>query len=734
MEFYEDYFDIELYAIPYENSEQHILDLLALLDLHLYLLLLLQKEHENGTDSFRLRGMLVTHDEVDHALLASFKTENYLLSDSILEDIQEAREHIESRIHHTFASLSFLKLTEVLSLSPFEEFCILLGIACNYNRKYEKLFGYLQNDVTLKLPNFGLAISLYEFYTQSSLQTSELFSSFSSNFKRCLIQRTSSEDFITPLMDTIRIKKVVFDFLATKSILFSEYNEFMSFFPKEKELDSLYIHRDIYEEVKQILTVAGEEPSLILLHFFGQNGIGKHFLIKHLAFHFHKSLLFISISTLCTSYQQNKPAFMEQLDILFLSALLEDSWIVLTEETLGSSLTEEQQLLRETVFNCILSILEGNTAFIFFISETNVIPFSKSAIASVRFEFPLLTSNDRLILWQSLSHSYSFSEEIDFLLLANKYLLTPKDIKAILKTASLISNSGQQKKISISHLSQAIRQRNQHPLGSYATLIPAVFSWDDLVVSDASKRQLHLICNQVKYRSLVGENWGFYKKMPYGRGLCSLFYGSPGTGKTMAVQVIANELGLDLYRIDLSQMISKYIGETEKNISDLFKKAKTLNALLFFDEADSFFAKRSEISDSNDRNANAETAHLLQKIEEYDGITILTTNLISNIDDAFKRRIRFMVRFDFPDEATRFQLWNRILPKEAVCDEVLDFSYFSKNFELSGSNIKDILLNAAFIAASEQTGITNKHIIEALILNQANYGKTLNWQDFKHLY
>ncbi len=199
-------------------------------------------------------------------------------------------------------------------------------------------------------------------------------------------------------------------------------------------------------------------------------------------------------------------------------------------------------------------------------------------------------------------------------------------------------------------------------LGTYAVRINSVFTWDDLVVEDGVRCQMEHICNQIKYRSIVADDWDFYKKSPYGRGICALFYGSPGTGKTMAVQVIANELGLDLYRIDLSQMVSKYIGETEKNISSLFERAKDINALLFFDEADAFFAKRSDVSDSNDRNANAETAHLLQKLEEYEGITILATNLKENIDEAFRRRIRFMIHFRLPDANVRRTLWHKMFP------------------------------------------------------------------------
>ncbi|MBQ4464330.1 MAG: ATP-binding protein [Eubacterium sp.] len=212
-----------------------------------------------------------------------------------------------------------------------------------------------------------------------------------------------------------------------------------------------------------------------------------------------------------------------------------------------------------------------------------------------------------------------------------------------------------------------------------------------------------------------------------------MFYGQPGTGKTMAAQVIANELGLELYRIDLSQMVSKYIGETQKNVTKLFERAKNTNAILFFDEADSLFSKRSEVKDFHDKNANAETAHLLQKLEDYEGITILATNYAQNIDDAFKRRIRFMVNFVFPDAPVRRRLWKTILPDGVPTEETLDLDFFADNFELSGSNIKEILTAAAFLAAADKRGLKNDDIIEAVKLNFEKHGKVLSDADFGYL-
>ena len=275
-------------------------------------------------------------------------------------------------------------------------------------------------------------------------------------------------------------------------------------------------------------------------------------------------------------------------------------------------------------------------------------------------------------------------------------------------------------------------EQSSNQLGSLAKELHSNYTWDDLIIADEERKQLKIICDQVRYRSVVGEKWGFYDKSAYGRGISALFYGTPGTGKTMAAHVLANELGLSLYRVDLSQMASKYIGETQKNISELFDKAKNTNAMLFFDEADALFSKRTEVKDVHDKYANADTAHLLQRMEDYEGLVILATNYQQNIDDAFKRRLRFMVQFAFPDEAVRLTLWQTILPKGVPIDEEIDFKFLAKGFELPGSGIKEVLKNASYLAAAEDRGLVNNDIEVALKLYFAKLGKVLGKEDFQH--
>ena len=218
----------------------------------------------------------------------------------------------------------------------------------------------------------------------------------------------------------------------------------------------------------------------------------------------------------------------------------------------------------------------------------------------------------------------------------------------------------------------------------------------------------------------------------------SCFQDTSGTGKTMAAEIMANELMLELYKIDLSQIVSKYIGETEKNLSKIFHEAETSNAILFFDEADALFGKRSEVKDAHDRYANIEVGYLLQKMEEYEGITILATNLKKNIDEAFVRRMRFIVDFPVPDEKQREQIWRIIFPAATPVSKEMDYGYLSERLEITGGNIKNIALSAAFYAARESSernsNINMRHTMLAAKRELQKMGKLCMKEDFGEYY
>ena len=258
---------------------------------------------------------------------------------------------------------------------------------------------------------------------------------------------------------------------------------------------------------------------------------------------------------------------------------------------------------------------------------------------------------------------------------------------------------------------EACRAQARPRMEDLAQRIEPSASWEDLVLPDMQLQTLEAVIAHVRQRVKVYEGWGFAKKGERGLGISALFAGPSGTGKTTAAEVIAKELNLDLYRIDLSSVVSKYIGETEKNLRRVFDAAEGGGAILLFDEADALFGKRSDVKDSHDRHANIEVSYLLQRMEAYRGLAILTTNLKGSLDSAFLRRIRFVVQFPFPDAAQRAEIWRRIFPKETPLDGV-DVNKLAK-LSVAGGNIRNIAINAAFLAADANESVTMKHLLSA---------------------
>ncbi len=264
----------------------------------------------------------------------------------------------------------------------------------------------------------------------------------------------------------------------------------------------------------------------------------------------------------------------------------------------------------------------------------------------------------------------------------------------------------------------ACRSQVRPRLDDLARRIPATAVWDDLVLPDQQRKTLKELASNVRQQAKVYEEWGFAARSPRGLGITALFHGPSGTGKTMAAEVLANELRLDLYHIDLSTVVSKYIGETEKHLRRIFDAAEQGGLILLFDEADALFGKRSEVKDSHDRYANIEVSYLLQRMEAYRGLAILTTNNKSALDPAFMRRIRFVVQFPFPDAGQRAEIWKRVFPRQTPVKD-LDARKLAR-LNVAGGSIRNIALNAAFLAADQDRPVVMRDIRSAA---QTEYAK-----------
>lgn len=732
------FFRKEMEGKPYETETEYKEDLLRFLDMLLMIACSLKYLEGEGEppveiDNGHLRGIPITGKEVIASLQSNAigKREELPYTD-IKEILIQALTIIKSRTEQSSTQLKLKELSDKLDLSEVERFLLLLVWANYEDAKYELLYAYLQGDVRMKLPSLRMAVSLMELFQE--IDRSEIVRIHRKNQKKfsVLFRRREHYDEIC-LAETFELSERVYGWLNGEHSLSSEIADIavrMEKEPVKHSEDSQYsffVYRN-YEHMVKLISIMEEKTEhsqLQVLNIYGSKGNGRRSFVKWACSKLEKEGLCIDIVQVMEN--ENIPEIIDKIY---------QEW-VLSECILCFYYPVYEGMQKEEVshekLQQLLTLCRKRFLFMIWISEEKAEYLINQQFLYVSFEIESLSLKERYHIWQEHGEQYQIDGELDYQLLANQYLISIQGIENALWNADLLRLSEGRDQIQLEDIQNAVKQQSVNQLGNCAVRVSSLCTWDDLILPQEQKKQLEMIENQVKYKSVVGEDWGFYEKTTYGRGVCALFYGAPGTGKTMAAQVIANKLGLNLYRIDLSQLISKYVGETEKNISKVFQKARGINALLFFDEADSVFARRLDVKDSMDRSANAQTAHLLQEIEDYEGVTILATNLAINIDDAFKRRIKYMVKFAYPEQEIRYQLWTSILPEKAPCEEEIDFAFFSEHFELSGSSIKEILTAAAFMAASKHRSLRNEDIIEAIKLNYQKYGKSITNEELGYL-
>lgn len=702
LDLYNRFFDKELAENAYENGFEYMEDLYQMLDAYLVLEFETIESQEGGKTPVHY---------------------NYAA-----DEFRLIRKHINRRLEMTpeVEKIPFAEFSRRLRLTEFQKFCLILGSAVNMDSGYGERFAYLQKNPNMQYPSKGFAIRLFERVFPVQWEEYLQFMAHSGFYKLYFMHPPKETAEISWMSAALCIRPELRLFFYYDNSISKELSACVKYYDGIEKPKDIIIYKEQFLKLLNLEAGLQKKDFAVkctrVIHLVGEKGSGKKFLLKHLAYEAGKGVIFV-----------NTPGFLEKWeemgeelsDILQLELILKDSYLCFY----GFE-GEEQDFTEKGKFvHLVQQLLKEGISI--FITSAFRIGGIEGKYRSAQIEFPLLEPSQKRKMWDYFVKDYRIEADINTDMLANRYVLNAGGMKRALQSAHLYAQAEKREEIAECDMIRAVKEKNQNMLGKYARPVKTVYTWEDLVVSPSVRLQLKHICNQMKYRSIVGEEWGFYEKRPYGRGVCALFYGASGTGKTMAAQVLANELGLELFRIDMSRMISKYIGETEKHISDLFERAKYMNALLFFDEAEAFFSKRMEVTDANDRKANGDVAHLLQQIEEYEGIALLATNLKDSMDQAFIRRIRFMVNFEFPEAEIRKQIWKRAVPEKALLAERLDTDFYAEKFELSGSEIKEILWNAAFMAAAESQGIANRHIEEALKLCMAKYGKVLSREDFE---
>lgn len=349
------------------------------------------------------------------------------------------------------------------------------------------------------------------------------------------------------------------------------------------------------------------------------------------------------------------------------------------------------------------------------------------------FEVEAMGAAEAWRVWKEEAKPYAFADGLHPEDMANLFPFTRGQIKEALRNAAHDARRRGMERIGRDNMRRGCYGLFESQLVKRAVRVPCVYRWDDLILPKPQKDKLRAATVHVRRKRQIYEEWGFGRKMPYGQGLGMIFAGPPGTGKTMAAQVFAGELGLELYKVELSAVVSKYVGETEKNLNEIFGQAEKSRIVLLFDEADVLFSRRTEVKEANDKYSNMEAAFLLQKIESYEGVTVLATNLIQNFDEAFKRRMKFVVEFPFPAKDERMEIWRKAVPEEMPVED-LDYEYLARAFEFSGSNVRNTILHGAFLAADRGKALGMEEILQGVRNEYAKNGKTLTREELGEYY
>jgi AAA+ superfamily predicted ATPase len=624
-------------------------------------------------------------------------------------------------------------LREAYGLSDFELDLALIALAPEVDLRYERVYGYLQDDVSRKRPTVDLALNLLCATAREKLARRAHFGADAPLVRRQVLTLIPDPQSVRPplLAHILKLDEQIVDLLLGQGGLDRRLVTCCRLTAPQANFADTLLGADVRKSLLGMVAAAwGHDP--LRLYFQGPRGAGKGSTAEALAGEMGVRLLVVSLDRL----PLGDHSLPDVLALIFREAWLQGALLYLDD--LDTLQGEQGAFCRRALAGQLtqhpgVTILAGTQVW----AQLGEEPLGVLVVPFVLPDFAR-----RRQTWEETLGAYGASlAPGDLDALAGRFRLAPGQIRdAVLiayngarwRMAANSSEPAHHLPLPIPTLHQlfaAARSQTGHDLMALARKIEPVYGWNDIVLPGDPLAQLHELCQRVAHRRRVMDEWGFDRQMSQGKGISALFAGAPGTGKTMAAEVIARELGLDLFKIDLSAVISKYIGETEKNLERVFAAATDANAILLFDEADALFGKRSEVRDSHDRYANIEIAYLLQRMEQYDGLAILATNLRQHLDDAFTRRLQFVVEFPFPDEADRRRIWQVCFPAEAPRDPAIDFEQLARKFRLPGGNIKNIVLGAAFLAADENTRIGMRHLLQATRREYQKMGKVVSEAD-----
>ena len=697
----------------FDNTRQHLLAEMERVDL-LLRSQVIDARALSAADS-RFQGLYISEEELDRLLQQPMGAPAWARAGGGVppRDALRRLEQVNAaRVAESLGRgvpLRLPRLADLCGLDAFDVDCLLISLAPELDLRYERIYAYLHDDVTRKRPSIDLVLSLLSPSIEAKLAGRDRFAGEAPLVRYRLLELfDDSTHGHSPLLARhLRIDDRIASYLLGADGLDARIGPYTSLVTPTLDLDRLWLDVDLRDRLRTFMHTGGSrEPRVLYLQ--GPYGTGKRSVGDALCREVGRSLLVVDVEHMVGA---GEGSLSTALTLVHREALLQDG--VLFFKGVDDLFGDGKKPLLDQFQRNLSSwrgpiLLSGNVAWE--PADTlHDLPF-------LRADMPRPPSRRQAELWAAaLGGSPGPRDLIDVDALAAKFRFTGGQIRDAVGTARNLARwrDGDSDPVTMADLYHACRLHSNQQLRSLARKITPRRRWSDIVLPPARLEQLRDICHHVRYRDRVFGDWGFDRKLSSGKGLSVLFAGPSGTGKTMAAEIIAAELALDLYRIDLSMVVSKFIGETEKNLSRVFAEAESSNAILLFDEADALFGRRSEVRDAHDRYANIEIGYLLQQMEAYEGVVILATNLRKNMDEAFVRRLHFTVEFPFPSAVERRRIWEAVWPRETPLDDGLDFDLLARHFEITGGHVRNIAVAAAFLAAHDGQRVTMDHLMRA---------------------
>jgi len=707
-------------AIGSELDSIHLQAELACLDV------LIQREvrrwqiaGQNPNDTFR--GLHLTESEAQRLLARPLatswgQTASLPPAEAAAFDQAEAaaRAHIEDALRQVQAQGRLTRwqhLAQTFGLDRFARDTLLICLAPALDLRYERLYSYLQDDVTAKRPRLNLVLDLLAEPGPGRLQKLVYFTETGPLFRYNLLERNADRNATGSLLNqTLRIDHTIVHWLLGTYQPHPKLSRHATLLPPQTIEDL-----SIPPEFERVIA---DKPILV---FYGPDRLRQEEAVKSLLSLSGRALLQVNLADVIAAGVTPQEAINLTLrDARLLQAVpaLQGWDACLSDGALPPNLLDTLCTHPDAV------MLMGETMW------------QAANLSRQRrlfwLEFPMPSYADRQLLW---NHYLGAATEnrLNTDDIASQFTLTAGQIRDVVATARDRANQ-QQRPLHTEDLFAAARLHSSARLAKLARKIEPRFDWTDIILPADQIAILQELVSTVRVRPKVLEEWQVGQKLAANAGVTVLFAGPPGTGKTMAAEVVAAELGLDLYKIDLSSVVSKYVGETEKNLERIFDEAERSNAILFFDEADALFGKRSEVKDAHDRYANIEISYLLQRMDGYNGVTILATNLRANLDDAFTRRLQFAVDFPFPEQAeVRLKIWESLFPPTVPRAPNLDLPLIARRFKLAGGNIRNVIVSAAHQAAADGNRVTMGHLLHGLRRELQKMGRLVDEQELTTL-